>query len=328
MKSLILLYFALFNWINYTIYPSATWHPSTTQDTITRLEQRVEKNLFKLQSDIDHNAYDLEILQNKMAQQNLDKKQLKNVKNQIKVLQQDLSFNYQKQNAYRHALTLIRQLKIHDEITAGKSLKEIDHSLKLLDENKLPKFKDLNPIPSRAYVRVNTNVYDQEISSLCNLNRNLDGKIIANVYAPFFEYTDPTISTHFKESDFLECQARFIKTKKDYFLELKFLMNSTKASSIYGAIDPSNPAKIEFIDGDFIYLETYALTSGVLDPETGSTIFNVQYKLNKEDIKNIHKKDINTFTVLWTSGADQFEICKIDLLRNMFECIQKRKLQN
>ena len=142
------------------------------------------------------------------------------------------------------------------------------------------------------------------------------------------EFTDPNISTHFKDNDFLECQARFIKTKKEYFLEFRFLLNSVKAAAIYGTIDPSNPSKIDFIDGDFIYLETYALTPGTIDPETGKTIYNVQYKLNREDIKSIRKKDINSITILWTSGADQFEICKIDLLRNMFECIQKRKLQN
>src|SRR6185436_8871716 len=157
------------------------------------------------------------------------------------------------------------------------------------------------------YLRDNTLVYDKEISSFCNITRSPDGKIIANEFENFFEYTDPKLSSHFKETDFLQCRTRFIKTKKEYFLELKFILNSPKASSIYGTIDPSTPSKINFINGDFIYLETYALSSGILDPTTGSTIYNVQFKLDREDIKSISKKDIDSIITLWTSGADQFE---------------------
>jgi hypothetical protein len=311
-----------------TLHAESSRVLSPVSDTISGLDKRVGKSLDNIRIEIEDQKSTLDILKNEISQSGLDKKQMKRTKLRVAEIEKQLQFNYQKQNAYRHLLTKIRQLNIQNEENANRQLKEIDKAITVLEKNKLPSIKELKPIPSEPYVRLETNVYGTEISSLCNLTRNPDGKIIANAFENFFEYTDPKLSAHFKENDFLECHARFIKTKKEYFLELKFILNSPKAASIYGSIDPANPSKIDFIDNEFIFLETHALTSGILDPETGSTVYNVQYKLNREDIKNIRKKDVSSLTIIWTSGSDQFEICRIDLLRNLFECIQKRKLQN
>lgn len=328
MKILLLINLLIFSWIPPKACLLIDLCVSSFPDTIATLAGRVEKHLEDLYFKIEEEKTKLESIQVELSRMEYDKKRYKKTKISSVKLNESLNLNYQKQNAYRHILTMVYQLRIQNEFNANSQLKEIEKALKKLDKNKLPALSNLNSIPSTPNLRNNTLVYDKEISSLCNLTRSPDNKILANVYENFFEFTDQKLSTHYKETDFLQCQVRFIKTKNKYFLEFKFLLNSPKASSIYGTIDPSNPTKIDFLNGDFIYLETHALATGTIDQETGGTVYNIQYKLNNEDISNLRKKDIDSLTIIWTSGADQFEICKIDLLRNMFECIQKRKLQN
>ncbi len=328
MKLSFIISFFIVHGMSHPAYSELISLPNTSGDTISRMEKRVEMNLNLLYSMLEIEYKSLDSLQHEMTLTGIDNKQLKKIKHTIESIQNNAQLHLKKQNAYRLLLGMIHQLKFKKTEQALNQLKEIDKSLSVLDKNKIPTISHIKEIPATPYLRVSTNVYDQEIAAWCNLTKNADGKTIANEFEHFFDYTDPKIASHFKENDFLQCQTRFIKTTDAYFLEFKFTLNSPKASSLYGNIDPSIPVKIDFIDGDFSYLEVYALTSGILDPETGSTVYNVQFKLDREDMRRLSKKDVDKVTIIWTSGADQFEISKLDLLRNLFECIQKRKLQN
>ncbi|MBK8451592.1 MAG: hypothetical protein IPL42_16865 [Saprospiraceae bacterium] len=297
-------------------------------DTISKLELRVQKNLNRLQTIVQDESAEIQQLKIQINAGSTNKKAIKGFHKKLELISSQRTLHYQQQNAYRYILTTIRQLQYQNENLANTQIKELKIALNRLEKNKIPRFKKLPEISSNPYVRDNTMVYDKEVNSFCNLSQNLEGTILANVFEIFFEHTDPKIGSYFKESEFLQCFARFIKTKNDYLLELKFLLHSSKASQVYGAIDPSSPARIDFINGEHIYLQSYALTSATIEPETGNTIYNIQYKLDREDLKYLLKQEIDSYTIIWTSGSDRFEICKLDLLKNMLSCLQEKKLQN
>lgn len=300
----------------------------SSSDTITRIEKRIENKINAISYQIQNETNRLAELQKENSKTGLSRKQDKILSREISLIEKNLQLNHKKLNACNILLTQARQLRIRKEPDAIRQMREIDMHLIKLDKNKLPGFLSKKTINNELLTLNTKMLYAQPIFSFCNLNLSSDGKIMANAFENFFSFTDPEIASHYQDNDFLDCQARFIKTRDDYFLELKLALHSPRAAAIFGNIDGSSPSRIDFIDGDFIYLDTHAQTSGILDAETGSTIHHIQYRLNKEDLRNLRKKNINTFTILWTRGADQFEIYKIDLLKNLFECLQEKKLPN
>ncbi len=298
------------------------------QDPIATLELRIQKNLDTIYQEIKQQKQQIEQLENVLAELTKEKnKSNNNLNKELKTLHQKLNFLYQKQNALHHMLSKVRHLIYLKEDQAQNQLLEIERALTIISKNKLPKFSDYKTISKFPYQRTETDLYSKELSSLCNLTISPDGKTLATVYEDLFEYTDPKISTHFKNSDFVNTKVRFLKTQKDYLLELKFILHSPQAKSVYGNPDGSSQSRMDFINGDFIYLQVFATSNGIVDAQQ-NTVYHIQYKLDKEEINKIRKNELDKLTVFWTSGIEQYDICRINLLQNMFECIRKRKLPN
>jgi hypothetical protein len=294
---------------------------------LIQLEDQIRKNLDTIHFsilEINDHISQLTLLLNSQVQ---NKKKSAEIQKDIQTEIKKRDFIYKKQNSYFLLLSMTRQLPFKSEKIAVQQIKDIKDALSILKKNKLPKLTKSVHEKNQAFLRAETELYSQEISSWCQILKNPEGTIIANAFDSFFEYTDPRLSTHFKERDFIECKARFIKTKKNYFLELKYILHSPQASKVYGNIDGLSHCRMDFINGDFVYLETFATTDGVLDSDL-NTVYLVQYKLEKEEINKILKNQIDKLTVFWTSGVDEYQISRLNLLQNMFECIQKRKLQN
>lgn len=227
-------------------------------------------------------------------------------------------------NVLKEILGEIRQLNNRDEKTALRDLKRLSGYLKILRKNKLPAFEEQKVIPAKEYVSAKTNTYSQPIYHFCNLTQSKDGYTLANEFETLFEFTEPKLDAYYKDAEFLECKARFIKTLKDYFLELKFIFNSPHAEKMIGSIDVASPSRIDFLNGSFIYLQAIAVTDEVKTSGSSQTIYHVQYKLDSEDIKNLSKYELDTITFVWTSGADKYEIVDLDVLLNMFACLKTK----
>lgn len=311
--------FLLFLGFNRDLYAS-----ESTADTISRLETRLINGIYHTKNQVQNLTTKQEQILAQLVEKQLTKKQksaLDKTLNQLSIKVKNLG---KIEQAYLMLLSDSRKLVYKKDQEAQTSLKRINKALASLEKMKMPSGSDFKILKNVETPHTSSRVYDYQLERPCQLTQNEDGSIWANEFTGFFEYTDPRISTYFKEHDFLECFARFIKTKKKYYLELKFVLNSPKANQIYGSIDPSNPARLDFLNGDFIYLETFALNTSELEAGTGNTLITIQYKLDKEDLNYLSKNEVDAFTIIWTNGADRFELIYLDVLKNMLECLKKK----
>jgi hypothetical protein len=321
---------SIFIWLIFSdlSFASTSINSNSCSDTLTRLAQHAQQKLDQIYIKMQDLMSGKQTVEQELSEINKDKRRIKKLKKELLGLTNEIKFNQQLENANRYILTMIRQLPIQNEMDAEKQLIEINAALKILDKNKLPKIEQLKKIPDESIAADMQAVYNRNVSSLCRITKSPDGKIIANEFEDFFEYTDPSLAVHFREDDFLKCQARFIKTKKVYYLELNFILNSPKAASLYGTIDVSNPIRVDFVNSNFIYLQSINFTAGIPDKQAGNTEYHMQYKLDGDDINAIRKNEVEALTVIWTSGSDRYEICRMDLLSKQFECLRERTLLN
>ncbi|MBK9108279.1 MAG: hypothetical protein IPM92_07845 [Saprospiraceae bacterium] len=289
------------------------------QDTISRLEERIKDQLQQMDVLINSDQRNLDSLKFLMtASKNRDLKVKHNIQNDHYV------DHLRNRNYLRELLGEIRQLRYRTEKTALQDLRRISDHLKVLEKNKLPDFEQQKIITAKDYVATKTEVYVQPIHHFCQLTKSKDGKSLANEFETLFEFTEPKLDAYYKDSEFLECKARFIKSEKDYFLELKFIFNSPQAEKMIGSIDAASPSRIDFINGSFIYLQALAVTDAQSITATGQTAYQVKYKLDKEDLHRLSEEELDTLTFVWTSGADKYEIVDLDVLQNMFACLKTK----
>ncbi len=293
-------------------------------DSLIVLEAGLLDRIHKTKSLLNDIREQIKSNQVQMAEPNLTKKQTKLLERESKNSMNSLNLNQKSLQAYLILLSETRNLKYLNDKVKSKKLTKIKDVLKNLDKGKTPKHLFEHSLSDLHVARLPIQVYDTYLSSPCELQFDENGSIWANAYRPFFEYTDARISKFFKEDDFLECWSRFIYSNKKYYLELKFVLHSPKASQIYGSIDPSNPARLDFMNGDFIYLETFALNTSEIEPGSANTIYTIQYKLDNEDLRYLSKYDVDSFTIIWTNGADRFELLYLDVLKTMLECLKER----
>lgn len=251
-------------------------------------------------------------------------KKSKTIIKQIKNLKDDLSFLSHKIKLLNYMLSRARSMVFEDPKSGSKMLNTLIKQLEDLQKNKIPDYDKRSINLNVPYQSVSTDVYSRNLRTPCELRRNEQDPLIANEFALLYEHTEPRLAEHFVEKEFMACYARFIKADKDLFLELQLNYRSRKAKQFLGRIDASQPTRIRFINGEFIYLQFFSVNEGVITPDKMSTTYSFQYKLDGEDIRGLQKNEIDIIDLIWTSGSEELDILRMDLLKNLLQCIQEK----
>ncbi|MCC6753786.1 MAG: hypothetical protein IT266_07360 [Saprospiraceae bacterium] len=242
---------------------------------------------------------------------------------ELKKLLAERKFLYTKRNMLREMLTDARQFPYQPDSKVLRKLRSMENSLDLMDSGKLPVFDEQKQLSAEEGVRGNTAVYAQDIGAPCRVEHAADGKRKATAYSEWFSHTAPELEKHVRGQDFMRCEARFLESRKDTYLELRIVFNSYKASDFVGSIDPSLPARIDFLNESFIYLTPYAVAEAVRDRRSGQTVFHVQFQLDREDMRYLSRQQADVFTLFWTSGPARYEIVRLDVLGDLLTCLRE-----
>lgn len=251
-------------------------------------------------------------------------KKYKSLSKQIKKLEDDLGFLSKKIKLLNYMLSRARSLAFLEPKAGKKVLNNLNEQLQDLQKNKIPDYDKKSINLDDPYQNVTTDIYSSNLYPPCLLRSNDKDQLIANEFALFYEHTDPRLSDHFADKEFTNCYARFIRSGKNIFLELQFIYGSPKAKQFLGRIDASQPTRIRFINGEFIYLHFFSVDEGIISPDKMSTSYSFQYKLDGEDIRGLQKNEIDAIDLIWTSGSEQLDILRMDLLKNLLACIQEK----
>lgn len=292
---------------------------------LLQIDQRIQNLLRTLDSSLQIQHTELDSIHVKLSQTGLRTSEKKSIKSQESLLEKSFKRNIQIKNYLLSELSFIRKVQFKQDRNSAQRLQALQNNLTTILENKSYKVPAVLHASTELYdAEPLHEVYSDNVINPCNLNENVQSGLVANTFELLFEMTDDRLANYYKEDEFLSCYARFITSKTNIFLELKFVINSPKASKIFGGMDAQNPSRLDFMNGEFVYLNVFALSDPSIDQAKGQTIYHVQYKLDKEDIGRIRKNTLDYLTILWTAGAERYEIYNIDLLKNLFACIQNK----
>lgn len=138
-----------------------------------------------------------------------------------------------------------------------------------------------------------------------------------------FGYTNPRLQRHFTDTDYVTTTASMARIDGDYFLLLQIDIASKSASKNYGYLAAKEQTRVRFVDGSNIYLHPAGNVEGKLQEYTGHTLYHVLYKLDKDDLKQMQRIEVDDIGIMWSTGFENYEIYDVEILQKLAKCVRK-----
>ena len=142
--------------------------------------------------------------------------------------------------------------------------------------------------------------------------------------AIFFTHTDQRIRAYFKERDYLICEA-YLSTigQEYYFLHVKYTLATKNAPMEFGSIEKGSALVVNLLNGDSVRLQAVKSDQGSPDPVNETFIYQMQYNLNLQQLKELQISEIDKVRMVWSAGYEDYEVYDLDFLKRQAMCIEK-----
>lgn len=219
------------------------------------------------------------------------------------------------------------------EVVAAKSVSKDDNSRKKKDKRISPTMT--RPESSKTAITYKNfdpkeDVMAMTPSSLdCNLafdgKDNFTGKKKQETEPIIlFAHTDDFMRAAMKGKDFVTCEATATRVEgsRIVYLNLTITIQTKDAQRTFGFLDRGAFIIFRLINGKRISLATNKTDIGVVDAQKGTTTFRAQLAIS--ETSELTQSELDTIRVSWSVGYEDYEIYDMDVLRNLFKCLDKK----
>ena len=174
---------------------------------------------------------------------------------------------------------------------------------------------------------------DVMINSPSNLNCNLAFDGIDNFTGKkkqetmpivLFAHTDDFMRATMKNKDFVTCEATAtrIEGSRTVYINLTITIQSKDAQRTFGFLDRGAMIIFRFINGKRVSLATNKTDIGAVDVDKGTTTFRAQLAIL--ETVELTASELDAVRVSWSIGYEDYEIFDMEVLRNLFKCLDKK----
>ncbi len=141
---------------------------------------------------------------------------------------------------------------------------------------------------------------------------------------PFFRHTEEFMKPAMKGKDYISCDISAARIQGGfYFLNLTFTILSKEAQKSFGFLDKGTLFVFKLINGEIISLSNVKTDIGVVDVINGTTVYKVTLQLNGAEARTLTSNELDIVRVAWSAGYEDYEIYNMDILMNIFKCLDK-----
>jgi hypothetical protein len=139
-----------------------------------------------------------------------------------------------------------------------------------------------------------------------------------------FTHTDDFMRPAMKNKEFVTCEATATRVEgsRTVYINLTLTIQSKDAQRTFGFLDRGSMIIFRFINGKKVNLTTNKTDIGAVDVDKGTTTFRAQLAI-LESIE-LTASELDAIRVSWSVGYEDYEIYDMDVLRNLFKCLDKK----
>ncbi len=140
----------------------------------------------------------------------------------------------------------------------------------------------------------------------------------------FFRHTEDFMKAALKDKDYISCDISASRIQGGYyFMNLNFTILTKEAQKSFGFLDKGSLFVFKLINGEIVSLYNAKTDIGTVDANNGTTSYRVGLQLNGAEVKALTSSELDIVRVAWSTGYEDYEIFKMDILMNMFRCLDK-----
>ena len=139
-----------------------------------------------------------------------------------------------------------------------------------------------------------------------------------------FTHTEDFMREAFKDKDYVVCEvsASRVEGSRVIYLNMTFTILSKEAQRVFGFLDKGAPIVFRFINGLKLPFQTTKTDIGTVDLERGTTTYHAQIGIT--DPIDLQNSELDIVRMPWSAGYEDYEIFDLDVLRNLFRCLDKK----
>jgi hypothetical protein len=139
-----------------------------------------------------------------------------------------------------------------------------------------------------------------------------------------FAHTDDFMRATMKNKDYVTCEvaATRVEGSRVVYLNLTITVQTKDAQRTFGFLDRGALVIFRFINGKKMSLATNKTDIGIVDPDKGTTTFRAQLTIS--ETVEFTASELDAIRVSWSIGYEDYEIFDMDVLRNLFKCLDKK----
>ena len=139
-----------------------------------------------------------------------------------------------------------------------------------------------------------------------------------------FRHTEDFMKATLKDKDYINCEVMASRVQGGfYFLNLSFTILSKEAQRSFGFLDKGTSFVFKLTNGRILTLMSTKTDIGTVDMNKGTTVYKAQLQLTGSDVKQFSEAELDIFRVAWSAGYEDYEIYNMDVLQNIFKCLDK-----
>ena len=139
-----------------------------------------------------------------------------------------------------------------------------------------------------------------------------------------FTHTEDFMRPAMKDKDYITCEGAASRIQGGfYFLNLTFTIQTKEAQRAFGFLDKGTPIVFKLINGRTMTFTNSKTDIGTIDSNNGITTYKAQLQISGSDVKAFIDSELDVIRVAWSAGYEDYEIYDMDVLSNMFSCLEK-----
>jgi hypothetical protein len=139
-----------------------------------------------------------------------------------------------------------------------------------------------------------------------------------------FRHTEDFMKSTMKDKDYINCEAMASRVQGGFnYLNLTFTIMTKDAQKSFGFLDRGTLFVFKLINGKIVTLTNTKTDIGIVDANNGTTTYRAQLQMQNGDAKALMETELDVVRVAWSAGYEDYEIYYMDVLMNLFKCLDK-----
>ncbi len=139
-----------------------------------------------------------------------------------------------------------------------------------------------------------------------------------------FRHTEDFMKPIMKDKDYINCEAMASRVQGGFnYLNLTFTIMTKDAQKSFGFLDRGTLFVFKLISGKIVTLTNTKTDIGIVDANNGTTTYRAQLQMQNGDAKALMDNELDVVRVAWSAGYEDYEIYYMDVLMNLFKCLDK-----